>query len=129
MDFTTLIVVLLVFIGIQASGTYIQVKQYKKAVRRLHKLGNVGIGSRKSKLSPGNIVVIACNNQGEITGGEIMEGFTIFNGFRELKDIVGKNIYDLKAEYMALPEKKQKLYKAHLQAIDALNIRLNPIEK
>lgn len=129
MDFTTLIVVLVVFIGIQASGTYIQVKQYKKAVRRLHKLGNVGIGSRKSKLRPGNIVVIACNNQGEITGGEIMEGFTIFNGFRELKDIVGKNIYALKAEYMALPEKKQKLYKAHIQAIDALNIRLNPIEK
>ncbi|MBP2633423.1 MAG: transcriptional regulator [Firmicutes bacterium] len=128
MDFTTLIIVLLVFMGIQAGGTYLQVKQYKKAVQRLHKLGNVGIGSRKSKLSPGNIVVIACDNQGEITGGEIMEGFTIFNGFKELKDIVGKSIYDLKIEYMALPEKKQKIYKAHIQAIDALDTRLNSIE-
>ncbi|SEJ37614.1 glucitol operon activator protein [Propionispira arboris] len=128
MEFTTLIAVLLIFMLIQASGTYLQVKQYKKAVRRLHKIGNVGIGSRKSKLRPGNIVVIACNNQGEITGGEIMEGFTIFNGFKELNDIIGKNIYDLKAEYMALPEKKQKIYQAHVQAIDALDMRLNSIK-
>ncbi|WP_019554390.1 transcriptional regulator GutM [Propionispira raffinosivorans] len=128
MEFTTLIAVLLIFMLIQASGTYLQVKQYKKAVRRLHKIGNVGIGSRKSKLRPGNIVVIACNNKGEITGGEIMEGFTIFNGFKELNDIIGKNIYDLKAEYMALPEKKQKIYQAHVQAIDALDMRLNSIK-
>ena len=93
MEFTTLIAVLLIFMLIQASGTYLQVKQYKKAVRRLHKIGNVGIGSRKSKLRPGNIVVIACDNQGKITGGEIMEGFTIFNGFKELNEIIGKNIW------------------------------------
>jgi len=128
MEFTTLIAVLLIFMLIQASGTYLQVKQYKKAVRRLHKIGNVGIGSRKSKLRPGNIVVIACDNQGKITGGEIMEGFTIFNGFKELNDIIGKNIYVLKAEYMALPEKKQKIYQAHVQAIDALDMRLNSIK-
>lgn len=128
MEWTNLFVVLFIFMVVQAVGTYIQVQQYKKAVRRLHKLGNVGIGSRKSKFRPGNIVVIACNSQGQITGGEIMEGFTIFNGFKELKDIVGKSIYDLKAEYMALPEKKQKFYQAHIQAIDALNTRLNPIE-
>jgi len=128
MEFTTLIAVLLIFMLIQASGTYLQVKQYKKAVRRLHKIGNVGIGSRKSKLRPGNIVVIACDNQGKITGGEIMEGFTIFNGFKELNEIIGKNIYVLKAEYMALPEKKQKIYQAHVQAIDALDMRLNSIK-
>ena len=128
MEFTKLIAVLLIFMLIQASGTYLQVKQYKKAVRRLHKIGNVGIGSRKSKLRPGNIVVIACDNQGEITGGEIMEGFTIFNGFKELNDIIGKNIYVLKAEYMALPEKKQKIYQAHVQAINALDMRLNSIK-
>lgn len=37
MDFTMLFVCLLVFMVIQATGTYVQVRQYKKAVRRLHK--------------------------------------------------------------------------------------------
>ena len=45
MDFTMLFVCLFVFMVIQATGTYVQVRQYKKAVRRLHKKGNVGIGS------------------------------------------------------------------------------------
>lgn len=37
MDFTMLFVCLLAFMVIQALGTYVQVQQYKKAVRRLHK--------------------------------------------------------------------------------------------
>ena len=45
MDFTMLFVCLLAFMVIQALGTYVQVQQYKKAVRRLHKKGNIGIGS------------------------------------------------------------------------------------
>lgn len=124
MEMTKVFIFLFVLMVVQALGTYVQVQQYKKAVKRLHKLGNVGIGSRKGKLKPGNIVVIACNSNGVITGGEIMEGITIFNGFKTLKGIVGKTILELKAEYMALPEKRQKIYKAHLQALDALHTRV-----
>jgi len=128
MDSSYLFVGLLILMVIQALGTYIQVQQYKKSVRRVHKFGNVGIGSKKGKFTPGNIVVIACNRDGVITAGEIMQGYTVFNGFKEIMDIVGKSIYELQAEYMAMPESKQKFYKAHIQALDALNIRLNPVE-
>ena len=65
MDFTALFICLMVFMVIQALGTYVQVQQYKKAVRRLHKRGNIGIGSKRSKLK-NNIVIIACNNEGTI---------------------------------------------------------------
>lgn len=129
MDLTKLFLALFVLMLVQAAGTYLQVQQYKKAVRRLHKMGNVGIGSKKGRLRPGNIVVIACDREGVVTGGEIMEGFTIFNGFKEVKDIVGKTIYELKDEYNTLPEKKRKIYKAHLQALDALHLRLQPAEE
>ena len=129
MDSSNLMIGLLILMLIQAIGTYIQVQQYKKAVRRLHKFGNVGIGSKKGRLSPGNIVVIACNRDGVITAGEMLQGYTIFNGFKEVAGIIGKSIYELQAEYMALPEKKQKFYKAHIQALDALNLRLNPAER
>jgi DNA-binding transcriptional regulator of glucitol operon len=128
MDSSNLFLGLILLMVVQAIGTYIQVQQYKKAVRRLHKMGNVGIGSKKGKLRPGNIVVIACNREGIITAGEIMEGYTVFNGFKEVSGIIGKSIYELRTEYGELPEKKRKVYKAHMQALDALNFRLNPAE-
>ncbi|CUH95537.1 putative membrane protein [Propionispora sp. 2/2-37] len=121
-------IALLVILLLQAIATYIQIQQYKQAVRRLRKLGNVGIGSKKGRLTPGNIVVIACNSAGVITGGEVLEGYTVFNGFREVRGIIGKTIYELRSEYLALPVKKQKAYKAHMQALDALDMRLNPTE-
>jgi DNA-binding transcriptional regulator of glucitol operon len=128
MDSSNLFLGLILLMVVQAIGTYIQVQQYKKAVRRLHKMGNVGIGSKKGRFRPGNIVVIACNCEGIITAGEVMEGYTVFNGFKEVSGIIGKSIYELRTEYGKLPEKKQKVYKAHMQALDALSLRLNPAE-
>jgi len=124
MKMETLFGILFILLVIQVIGTHIQVKQYRKAVSRLHKLGNIGIGAQRRKIGPGNIVIIACKNDGMITGGEMMEGITIFNRFKTLSDIAGKSIYDLKRDYMALPTKRQKIYKGHLQALEALELRL-----
>ena len=127
MDFTALFICLMVFMVIQALGTYVQVQQYKKAVRRLHKRGNIGIGSKRSKLK-NNIVIIACNNEGTIVDSEIMEGLTVFTKFRKCPDIVGKNIFLLKEEYESLPKKEQKRYRGHLQAVEALCNKLGNAE-
>jgi hypothetical protein len=109
---------------VQVIGTHLQVKEYKRAVRELHKRGNVGIGSRRRKLGPSNIVVIACNSSGEILEGRIMQGMTILSRFRPIEGIAGRTIYDLHAEYASLPEKRRVHYKGHLQALDALITRL-----
>lgn len=106
MDFTMLFVCLLAFMVIQALGTYVQVQQYKKAVRRLHKKGNIGIGSKRSKIR-NNIVIIACDNQGKIVDGELMEGLTVFTKFKQIPDIIGKDIFLLKEEYEALSKKEK----------------------
>lgn len=123
MDLKILFVCLMLFMSIQAVGTYIQVKQYKRAVRRLHKKGNIGIGSKRSRIR-NNIVIIACNNKGTIVDGEVMEGITVFTKFKEIKNIVGKNIFELQKEYEHMSKKEQKIYKGHIQAIEALCHRL-----
>ena len=115
---------LFILMLIQVLGTHLQVKKYRRTVSKLHKLGNVGVGAKRGKLSGGNIVVIACKGDGTITGGEEMRGMTIFTGFKEIPDIVGKSIYDLKTVYQS----NEKKYKAHLQAIEALENRLKAEE-
>lgn len=127
MDFTMLFVCLLAFMVIQALGTYVQVQQYKKAVRRLHKKGNIGIGSKRSRIR-NNIVIIACDNQGKIVDGELMEGLTVFTKFKQIPDIIGKDIFLLKEEYEALFKKEKKQFKGHLQAVEALCNRFSSIE-
>ncbi len=127
MDFTMLFVCLLAFMVIQALGTYVQVQQYKKAVRRLHKKGNIGIGSKRSRIR-NNIVIIACDNQGKIVDGELMEGLTVFTKFKQIPDIIGKDIFLLKEEYEALYKKEKKQFKGHLQAVEALCNRFSSIE-
>ena len=116
-------VIFLLFV-IQVIGTHLQVKEYKRAVREMHKLGNVGIGSRRRKLGPSSIVVIACRPNGEILDGRIMQGMTILSRFRPMKGIAGRTINDLHAEYEALPERRRAHYKGHIQALDALIARL-----
>ena len=127
MDFTMLFVCLLAFMVIQALGTYVQVQQYKKAVRRLHKKGNIGIGSKRSRIR-NNIVIIACDNQGKIVDGELMEGLTVFTKFKQIPDIIGKDIFLLKEEYEALSKKEKKQFKGQLQAVEALCNRFSSIE-
>lgn len=60
-----LLVIFVLFV-VQAVGGYFQVKDYRRAVRRVHKLGNVGIGQKKGRLLSGNIVMIACDQNGVI---------------------------------------------------------------
>lgn len=124
MDFTILFICLLIFMVIQALGTYVQVRQYKKAVRRLHKKGNVGIGSRRSRLK-NNIVIIACDGKGIVVDAEQMEGLTVFTKFKQIPEFIGKNIFSLREEYETITSKKeQKKWRGHIEAIKALCNRL-----
>ena len=124
MSIWTIFGILLLLMVMQLIGMRLQVRAYRNAVSRLHKLGNLGIGSMRGKFGAGHIVIIACDLDGKIVGGEIMEGMTIFSRFRQMSDIAGKTIYELAGEYRDLPEKKRKKFKGHLQALEALEARL-----
>ncbi len=110
----------------QFIGMRLQVRAYRQTVQRLHRLGNLGIGSMRGRFGPGHLVIIACDGVGRILDGEIMEGMTIFSRFRKIPGIAGRTIYDLKQEYLSLPKKEQTRRKGHIQALEALELRLNP---
>ncbi len=125
---TLLLIVFCLFV-MQAVGGYFQIKDYKKSVKRVHKLGNVGIGQKRGKLLSGYLILIACDNNGIITGAEIMEGFSFFAKFKPTnkfldKQLVGTSIYDFLQITRAFDKKQNKKYRGYINALEALNLRL-----
>lgn len=123
-----LLIIFVLFV-VQAVGGYFQVKDYRKAIRRVHKLGNVGVGQKKGRLLSGNIVMIACNQDGVITGGEIMEGLSFLTKFKPIetfmdKELIGTSIYEYLDEVRGFNKRKRKYYKGYIRALEALDMRL-----
>ncbi len=86
--------------AMQSLGGWFQIRDYRKAIRRIHRLGNVGIGQKKGGFLSGYLVLIACDAGGLITGAEILK------------------------ELEALDKKKRRHYKGYIQALEALKMRL-----
>lgn len=123
-----LLIVFVLFV-VQAIGGYFQIKDYQKAVKRVHQYGNVGVGQKKGRFLSGNIVLIACDKDGIITGGEILEGLSFLTKFKPItsflgKDFVGSCIYDYLDELRSMDKKMHKRYKGYLRALEALEMRL-----
>lgn len=117
------LIALMLFL-MQAIGGIFQISDYKKTIRRLHKLGNLGIGQKKGSLFNGYIVIIVCDKNQYITECEVLNGKTFLAKFHKQQTIdqfkiIGKHIIDLQAE-LRLADEKGKKYKGYLQALDAL---------
>lgn len=126
-DILFLFLIALVLFAMQAIGGVFQIRDYKKSIHRLHKLGNLGIGQKKGRMFNSYIVIIACDKNQMITGCEVLDGKTFLSKFHPQNkvgtvDIIGKSIIDLQAE-LRLMDKKEKKYKGYLQALDALVMR------
>lgn len=122
-----LFVVFIVFL-MQALGGYYQIKDYRKAVKRMHKLGNVGIGQKKGKFFNGNIVMVASDNEGMITGAEILDGITFLAKFHPIneflgKELVGNSIYSFLEITDEFDKKKRKKYLGWIRAMEAIRAR------
>lgn len=114
----------------QAVGGYFQIKDYKKAIRRVHKLGNVGIGQKKGGFFSGYLVLIACDSRGVITGAERMQGLTFLTKFKPVDEVMGHrlrgtHIEEMLALFHTLDKRHQKQMKGYIQALEALELRLS----
>ena len=122
-----LFVILILFI-LQALGGYHQVKNYRKAVCEIHKLGNVGIGQKKGKFFNGNIVMVASDGEGTIKGAVILDGITFMAKFHPVeeflgKPLVGNSIYTFLEVTDAFDKKERKQYMGWVRAFEALRSR------
>lgn len=120
----------LILLILQSIGGFLQVQDYRSAVRRVHKLGNVGIGQRRGSLLNGHIVIVACDSEGIITGAEALDGIGVWSRFHPIstflgKALIGNSIYDFLGETETFTKKQFKRYRGYVRALEALEARLN----
>ena len=128
-DMMLIFMIAIALFGMQAFGGFWQIKNYKDAMRRLHKKGNVGIGQKKGRFFNGHIVIIACDSQGIITGCEVLDGMSFLSKFHSVdklleKPLIGRNIEEPLVEINSIGKRK-KYYKGYVNALEALQLRLN----
>lgn len=130
-EWILLCVAVVILFLIQLAGCYFQMNTYRKAVRRLHRQGNVGIGQKKGGFSFGYLVLIVCDSRGTILGAEVMKGITFLAQFRPQEELLGhplkgSTLSEFLTLFAQLNDKQRKQYKGYIQAIEALDQRLNP---
>lgn len=128
-----LLLILLSLLVLQSVGGVFQIRNYKKAVRRVHRLGNVGIGQKRGRLLNGHVVIIACDNTGIITGAEAMDGVSVLARFHPIdrfidRELIGSSIFDFLDITAQFTEKQFKHYKGYIRALEALEVRLTDRE-
>ena len=129
-----LFVLAMALMVMQMVGGFLQIKRYRKAVSRVHQLGNVGIGQKRGYFFNSYVAIIACDSNRIITGGEEMTGSTIFASFHPIKklldkDMVGVSIDEYLIEFREMDNRKQKFYRGYINALEALEMRFDRKEK
>ena len=125
-------IVLILFI-LQSIGGVLQIKDYQRAGRRVHKLGNVGLGPKRGRFLNGHVAIVACNDEGIITGVEVMDGIGVLSRFHEKKSflgepLVGNSIYTFLDQAATLDKKEWKRWQGYFRAFEALELRLSDRE-
>lgn len=123
------LLVVLALLILQSLGGVFQIRNYKEAVKRVHKLGNVGIGQKRGSFLNGHVVIIACDNNGIITGAEALDGISVWSRFHPIntfldKELVGTSIYEFLNITEQFSKKQFKKYKGYVRALEALEARL-----
>jgi DNA-binding transcriptional regulator of glucitol operon len=127
------LIILFSLLILQSVGGYLQIQNYRKAVRRMHKLGNVGLGQRRGRFLNGHVAIIACDNEGIITGAEVMDGIGVWARFHPVdtflgKKLVGSSIYDFLDITESFDKKTFKKHQGYIRALEALEVRLTDKE-
>ena len=111
-----LFIALLLYI-LQGILTYFQMKNYRNTVSVLRMKGILGIGTKKKKLGVGSIVILVSDESGKILEGQLMRGISVWARFKQLKNINGTKIKELKEKIISEDEKNTAMLDA-LQQIE-----------
>ena len=132
-DMLLIFLIALALFVMQSIGGLFQIRDYKKAIRRMRGLGTVGVGQTRGRFLNGALVLIACDAEGIITGAEVMDGLTFLSHF-EPRDsfgghrLTGCHIDALGALFQGMDKKQRKRFKGYIQAIEALQLRFQQPE-
>jgi len=127
MGIEKLVLIVFAMIFVQGIFTFIQIKNYNSKIREMKQYGMVGIGMRKGRITPGRIILLAVDKEGTIVRCESMKGFSVFARFREVNELAGIKIGELKEKTKQnLKYDRKGVAKPDplLQAIERLEARL-----
>ena len=79
---------------IQGILSAIQIKNYRKAVRRLSQYGKSLTALSRCIADERKIMIFAIDDNGLVVEAEQMRGITVFAKFRKMPRVNGKSIYD-----------------------------------
>lgn len=127
------LLIVLGLIILQSIGGYLQIQDYRKAIRRVHQLGNVGMGQKRGRFFDGHIAIIACDSEGIITGAEALDGAGVISRFHPVdtflgRPLVGSSVFDLLEITTDLDKKEWKRWQGYIRALEALEVRLTDKE-
>ena len=72
-----------------------QFKKFNAHLKELRKLGRVAIGRARGGFAAGILVLFVIDPYCRIIKGEIMEGRTVFTGFKSFDDFNGVTLFEL----------------------------------
>lgn len=124
-----LLLIVFLLIALQSVGGYLQIRDYQRSVRRLHSLGNVGIGQRRGRFLNGHVVIISCNSEGIITGAEVMDGIGVWARFHKVDSFLQSPLIGNRVSYFiekteSFSKSQFRRYRGYIRALEALDARL-----
>ena len=124
------LLIVLGLIILQSIGGYLQIQDYRKAVRRMRQLGNIGMGQKRGKVLNGHVAIVACDSKGIITGCEVLDGIGVLSRFHKKETfmgqpLVGSSIYTFLDIAEGLDKKEWKRFQGYFRVFEALEVRLD----
>jgi glucitol operon activator protein len=104
-----LILVLALVWALQIVGTYFQMRHYREVlggITREEDEGYVGVGNAKARFGKGVILILVAGENGVVRRALSMRGMTIFARFKEVPELVGLRLDELRNEEREGPYEK-----------------------
>src|SRR3712207_3975482 len=86
---------------LQIVGTYFQMRHYREVLGRVTREGKegfVGVGNAKATFGKGAILIIVADGNDVVRQALRMRGMTIFARFKDVHDLVGMSLEELRVE-------------------------------
>ncbi|GHV75976.1 hypothetical protein AGMMS49942_07970 [Spirochaetia bacterium] len=92
-----LFLIIFSLLALQMLLSLIQVRQYQNAVRKLRGQGILGIGQRRGKVRPGEILILVYNpREDRVVSAQSMRGYTVFAHFKEISEYRDRSLEEMR---------------------------------
>ncbi|CEI83382.1 glucitol operon activator protein [Oceanobacillus oncorhynchi subsp. incaldanensis] len=94
--------------GVQFLMTQLQVKHYRSNIKSFtnRKSGFLGTGYFKKRFGTGALVLLVSDENLQVVEAKIMKGITVFARFKDRKELIGKDLFEV--ENMEILDAKEK---------------------